>query len=78
MRQQLSQQQWQIPQQSPMWLAPFTNSSQEPWTVQTWMENDTMANGIMAWNPITQNIQQNVPQEAWLQMEWNILNQVMA
>lgn len=77
-QQQLAQQQGQIPQQSPNGLAPFTNSSQELWTTQTGMENDTMANWIMAGNPITQNIQQNVPQEAWLQMEWNILNQVMA
>ena len=78
-QQQLAQSQPQQPWiQSPMWLNPFTNSSQEPWTTQTWMENDAMANWIMAGNPIVQNIQQNVPQEAWLQMEWNILNQVMA
>lgn len=45
---------------------------------QTWIEQEQMANGIYAGNDIVQNVEQNIPPEAGLQMEWDILNRVMA
>lgn len=53
-------------------------ASAEPWTEWIWIEWETAANGIMAGNDIVQNIDQNVQQEAGLQMQGDILNQVMA
>ena len=45
---------------------------------QTWIEQEQMANWIYAGNDIIQNVEQNIPPEAGLQMEWDILNRVMA
>ena len=45
---------------------------------QTWIEQEQMANWIYAGNDIVQNVEQNIPPEAGLQMEWDILNRVMA
>lgn len=50
----------------------------EPWMAQTGIEQEQMANWIFAGNDIVQNIEQNIPPEAGLQMEWDILNRVMA
>lgn len=50
----------------------------EPWMVQTGIEQEQMANWIFAGNDIVQNVEQNIPPEAGLQMEWDILNRVMA
>lgn len=50
----------------------------EPNMAQTGIESEQMANWIYAGNDIVQNVEQNIPAEAWLQMEWDILNRVMA
>ncbi len=50
----------------------------EPGMAQTGIEQEQMANWIFAGNDIVQNVEQNIPPEAWLQMEWDILNRVMA
>jgi len=50
----------------------------EPNMAQTGIESEQMANWIYAGNDIVQNVEQNIPPEAWLQMEWDILNRVMA
>ena len=50
----------------------------EPGMAQTGIEQEQMANWIFAGNDIVQNIEQNIPPEAGLQMEWDILNRVMA
>ena len=50
----------------------------EPNMAQTGIESEQMANWIYAGNDIVQNVEQNIPPEAGLQMEWDILNRVMA
>ena len=50
----------------------------EPGMAQTGIEQEQMANWIFAGNDIVQNVEQNIPPEAGLQMEWDILNRVMA
>ena len=45
---------------------------------QTGIEQEQMANWIYAGNDIVQNVEQNIPAEAWLQMQWDILNRVIA
>ncbi len=75
--QQAMQQQQQ--QANPAWM-PIQNAelqSAEPGTEGIGIEWETAANGIMAGNDIVQNINQNVSQEAWLQMEGNLLNQAI-
>ena len=70
-------QQWQpMPEQQQM--AMWSEWAPEPWLAQTGIEQEQMANGIFAGNDIVQNVEQNIPPEAWLQMEWDILNRVMA
>jgi hypothetical protein len=67
-------QQW-MPQQPQPWMPGMTG---EPNMAQTWIESEQMANWIYAGNDIVQNVEQNIPPEAGLQMEWDILNRVMA
>lgn len=90
MQQQMQPQQPQQPQDplaalmwwaNPMWQ-PIANTSAEMWSAEPGtsgigIEGETAANWIMAGNDIVQNIDQNVQQEAGLQMQWDILNQVM-
>ena len=71
--------QQQQAQANPAWM-PIQNAelqSAEPGTQWIGIEGETAANGIMAGNDIVQNINQNVSQEAWLQMEGNLLNQAI-
>lgn len=68
-------QQW-MPQQPQPWM--WSEGWPEMWMAQTWIEQEQMANWIYAGNDIVQNVEQNIPPEAWLQMEWDILNRVMA
>jgi len=69
--------QMQMPNQQQQ-MAMWSEWAPEPGMAQTWIEQEQMANGIYAGNDIVQNVEQNIPPEAWLQMEWDILNRVMA
>ena len=65
-----------------MWQ-PISNTSAEMWSAEPGtqgigIEGETAANWIMAGNDIVQNIDQNVQQEAGLQMQWQLLNQAIA
>ena len=68
-------QQWM--QQQPMQPG-APGMTAEPNMAQTGIESEQMANWIYAGNDIVQNVEQNIPPEAGLQMEWDILNRVMA
>lgn len=68
-------QQW-MPQQPQPWM--WSEGWPEMGMAQTGIESEQMANWIYAGNDIVQNVEQNIPPEAWLQMEWDILNRVMA
>ena len=59
-------------------MAMWSEWAPEPGMAQTWIEQEQMANWIYAGNDIVQNVEQNIPPEAGLQMEWDILNRVMA
>ena len=59
-------------QEMPWWV------TAEPNMAQTGIESEQMANGIYAGNDIVQNVEQNIPPEAGLQMEWDILNRAIA
>jgi len=59
-------------QEMPQWM------TAEPNMAQTGIESEQMANWIYAGNDIVQNVEQNIPPEAWLQMEWDILNRAIA
>lgn len=67
--------QWMPEQQQ---MAMWSEWAPEPGMAQTGIEQEQMANGIYAGNDIVQNVEQNIPPEAGLQMEWDILNRVMA
>ena len=69
--------QMQMPNQQQQ-MAMWSEWAPEPGMAQTWIEQEQMANGIYAGNDIVQNVEQNIPPEAGLQMEWDILNRVMA
>ena len=75
-QQAAAQMQQPMPQQQQM--AMWSEWAPEPGMAQTGIESEQMANWIYAGNDIVQNIEQNIPQEAGLQMEWDILNRVMA
>jgi len=49
---------------------------EEQWQVQVNGE-EKMSSGIEAWNPIVQNVAQNVPPEGNLQMEWRLLSKAL-
>ena len=68
-------QQW-MPQQPQPWM--WSEGWPEMGMAQTGIESEQMANWIYAGNDIVQNVEQNIPPEAWLQMEGDILNRVMA
>ena len=74
--QQAVQQQQPMPEQQQMAMG--SEGAPEPNMAQTGIEQEQMANGIYAGNDIVQNVEQNIPPEAGLQMEWDILNRVMA
>ena len=69
--------QMQAPNQQQQ-MAMWSEWAPEPGMAQTWIEQEQMANWIYAGNDIVQNVEQNIPPEAGLQMEWDILNRVMA
>lgn len=69
--------QMQAPNQQQQ-MAMWSEWAPEPGMAQTWIESEQMANWIYAGNDIVQNVEQNIPPEAGLQMEWDILNRVMA
>lgn len=69
--------QMQMPNQQQQ-MAMWSEWAPEPGMAQTWIEQEQMANGIYAGNDIVQNVEQNIPPEAGLQMEGDILNRVMA
>ena len=68
-------QQW-MPQQPQPWM--WSEGWPEMGMAQTGIESEQMANWIYAGNDIVQNVEQNIPPEAWLQMEGDILNRLMA
>jgi hypothetical protein len=68
-------QQWMPQQPQPGMVNP---GAPEQNMAQTGIESEQMANWIYAGNDIVQNVEQNIPPEAGLQMEWDILNRVMA
>lgn len=68
-------QQWMPQQPQPGMI---NTGAPEQNMAQTWIESEQMANWIYAGNDIVQNVEQNIPPEAGLQMEWDILNRVMA
>ena len=70
-------QQW-APSPEQQQMAMWSEWAPEPGMAQTWIEQEQMANGILAGNDIVQNVEQNIPPEAGLQMEGDILNRVMA
>jgi hypothetical protein len=61
-----------------MQMAMGSEWAPEPGMAQTGIEQEQMANWIYAGNDIVQNVEQNIPPEAGLQMEGDILNRVMA
>jgi hypothetical protein len=61
-----------------MQMAMGSEGAPEPNMAQTGIEQEQMANWIYAGNDIVQNVEQNIPPEAGLQMEGDILNRVMA
>lgn len=75
-QQAMAQQQWPMPEQQQMAMG--SEGAPEPGMAQTGIEQEQMANWIFAGNDIVQNVEQNIPPEAGLQMEWDILNRVMA
>ena len=75
-QQAMAQQQWPMPEQQQMAMG--SEGAPEQNMAQTGIEQEQMANWIYAGNDIVQNVEQNIPQEAGLQMEWDILNRVMA
>ena len=75
-QQAMAQQQWPMPEQQQMAMG--SEWAPEPGLAQTGIEQEQMANWIYAGNDIVQNVEQNIPPEAGLQMEWDILNRVMA
>jgi hypothetical protein len=75
-QQAMAQQQWPTPEQQQMAMG--SEGAPEPNMAQTGIEQEQMANWIYAGNDIVQNVEQNIPPEAGLQMEWDILNRVMA
>ena len=75
-QQAMAQQQWPMPEQQQMAMG--SEGAPEPNMAQTGIEQEQMANWIYAGNDIVQNVEQNIPPEAGLQMEGDILNRVMA
>lgn len=78
-QQQVQQAQQMMAPQNPMWQ-PIQNwemQQAEPWTEWIWIEWETASNGIMAGNDIVQNVDQNIQQDMWMAMEWDIINQAI-
>ena len=77
-QQAVQQMQPQQPMPEQQQMAMGSEGAPEMGMAQTGIESEQMANWIYAGNDIVQNVEQNIPPEAGLQMQWDILNRTIA